>query len=215
MIADGGAHVISGVGDTYSLVSGDMSNYGNHNPLKNLAEAISPEYGGTVYNYASAGLNLAGGAMAVQQAIAEGATLAAPVIQTATEEAGSGLSTGVTDEITVQQTESSASNDGLWKPGTDVTEQQIRNAMQDADLNTQQQAISLPAVTRYAQRLANGETPPAIKVDNGIIVDGNHRYVAGRVAGIEVPQTPYVGGRPSDVVNWEDVFVDPSDWGNH
>lgn len=101
-----------------------------------------------------------------------------------------------------------------WKPGTQVTEQDVRNAMKNAPLKTQQKAVSLPAVNRYAQRLADGETPPPIKVDNGIIVDGNHRYIAGRVAGIEIPQTPYAGGRPGSVVDWQNVFIDPFDWGN-
>lgn len=56
--------------------------------------------------------------------------------------------------------------------------------------------------------------PPPIKVDGNIIVDGNHRYVAGRVYGQEPPITPWPGGNPSSVIPWDDVKIDPQDWGN-
>ncbi|OKQ00006.1 hypothetical protein A3849_02105 [Paenibacillus sp. P46E] len=46
----------------------------------------------------------------------------------------------------------------------------------NSPLQAQQGAVSLPAINRYTQRLSNGEIPPPIKVDNNIIVDGNHRY---------------------------------------
>jgi len=104
--------------------------------------------------------------------------------------------------------------DGAWKPGMEVTEGHIREAMQNVPLQTQQGAVSLPAINRYTQRLSNGEVPPPIKVDNGIIVDGNHRYIAGRVAGVEIPVTPYSGGKPDNAIKWENMNIDPFDWGN-
>ncbi|MCY9522755.1 RHS repeat-associated core domain-containing protein [Paenibacillus apiarius] len=103
---------------------------------------------------------------------------------------------------------------GSWKPGMEVTEGHIREAMKNAPLQTQQGAVSLPAINRYTQRLSNGEVPPPIKVDNGIIVDGNHRYISGRVAGVDIPETPYSGGKPDNVVQWKNVKIDPFDWGN-
>ncbi|PYE42108.1 RHS repeat-associated core domain-containing protein [Paenibacillus barcinonensis] len=101
-----------------------------------------------------------------------------------------------------------------WKPGMDVTEEHVREAMKNAPVQTQQTAVSLPAIDRYTKRLAEGEVPPPIKVDNNIIVDGNHRYISGRVAGIDIPTTPYSGGKTDKVIRWEDVKIDPYDWGN-
>lgn len=46
-----------------------------------------------------------------------------------------------------------------------------------------QGAISKPAVENYVRRLEADEVAPAIKADGKVIVDGNHRYVAGRLVG--------------------------------
>lgn len=101
-----------------------------------------------------------------------------------------------------------------WKPGMELTEQHIRDSMKNAPLQTQQKQVSLPAIQRYAERLAKGEEPPSIQVDGGVIIDGNHRYIAGRLLGIEVPQIEWSGKRPNEVINWDEVFIDPYDWGN-
>jgi len=53
--------------------------------------------------------------------------------------------------------------------------------VKDAPLSSQQAGgISLPKVQQYVDKLLKREVAPAIKVDGNIIVDGNHRYVAGR-----------------------------------
>lgn len=86
--------------------------------------------------------------------------------------------------------------------------------MKDAPLKTQQGAVSQPAIQRYVTRLENGDVAPPIKVDNGIIVDGNHRYIAGRIFGKEPPQIPGAGGRPNSIIDWNKLKIDPFDWGN-
>jgi hypothetical protein len=68
--------------------------------------------------------------------------------------------------------------------GSQVTEKVIRDAMKDAPLKSQQlDGVSLPKVQGFVDRLLSGETPPAIKVDGQMLVDGNHRYIAGRIVG--------------------------------
>lgn len=70
-------------------------------------------------------------------------------------------------------------------------------------------------IQEYVNRILAGETDiPAIKVDNGIIVDGNHRYIAGRITGVEVPTLDWSGGRPGSIVDWIDIIIDAFDWGN-
>ncbi len=89
----------------------------------------------------------------------------------------------------------------------------IRQAMKNAPLKTQQRGgISIPRIQEYVDRLAAGETPPPIKVDDGIIVDGNHRYVAGRVFGKDPPIQPWAGGRPERVVPWEQLNISTEKW---
>jgi hypothetical protein len=95
-----------------------------------------------------------------------------------------------------------------------VTEDIIRESMKDAPLKTQQGAVNLPAIQRYVTRLGGGEIAPSIKVNNGIIVDGNHRYIAGRIFGQEPLQIPGAGGRINSIINWSKLKIDPFDWGN-
>jgi hypothetical protein len=97
--------------------------------------------------------------------------------------------------------------------GSQVTEDVIRQTMKDAPLSTQQAGgVSLPKVRQYVDRILAGEKPPAIRVDGSIIVDGNHRYVAGRVLGQEPPVTEWMGGRPNRVIPWENIPIDPKAW---
>lgn len=87
-----------------------------------------------------------------------------------------------------------------------VTEEVIRNAMKDAPLQSQQAGgVSLPTVQRYVDKLLAGEVPPAIKVDGNMIVDGNHRYIAGQILGQETPMIEWLGGRPGGAIPWSDI----------
>ncbi len=97
--------------------------------------------------------------------------------------------------------------------GEQVTEQVIRNAMKDAPLSSQQAGgVSLPRVQQYVDKLLAGEAAPAIKVDGGMIVDGNHRYIAGRIVGQEPPVIQWLGGRPGSAVPWANLPVKPEAW---
>jgi hypothetical protein len=94
-----------------------------------------------------------------------------------------------------------------------VTEQKVRDAVKNAPLKTQQAGgVSLPRLQDFVDRLLKGERPPPIRTDKGIIVDGNHRYIAGRIAGKPVPEQVWAGGNPSRVVPWEDLKIDLTRW---
>jgi hypothetical protein len=95
-----------------------------------------------------------------------------------------------------------------------VTEDMARAAMRNAPLKTQQTGASLPAIQRYVNRLLTGEKAPPITVDDGIIVDGNHRYIAGRIVGKEPDSIVGAGGNPDWVIDWDNFKFDPADWGN-
>lgn len=97
--------------------------------------------------------------------------------------------------------------------GSQVTDAIIRESMKDAPLKTQQaRGISLPMVQEYVDKLLAGEVAPPIQVDGGIIVNGNHRYVAGRILGIEPQMVEWVGGRPGSVVPWRNIPINPESW---
>ncbi|RZJ90369.1 MAG: RHS repeat-associated core domain-containing protein, partial [Chryseobacterium sp.] len=105
----------------------------------------------------------------------------------------------------------------IVKPGILVTEDIIVEALQGSNMQTLQGKVSLPMVQRYVKMLENGSTAPPIKVANGIIVEGNHRYVAGRIFGLEPQQTPYTisPSQSSRAIPMSNTKVDLSDWGGH
>ena len=80
-------------------------------------------------------------------------------------------------------------------------------------MSQQRGGVSLPRIQEYVDRIRAGEVPPPIKVDGKMIVDGNHRYVAGRIAGTEPEIQPWMGGRPNDAVAWDRLPISPEDWG--
>ena len=53
-------------------------------------------------------------------------------------------------------------------------------------------------------------------MDGNVIVDGNHRYIAAKILGLEPDVVPWV--LPPNKVGMtkpiSDVKVDPADWGN-
>jgi len=82
-------------------------------------------------------------------------------------------------------------------------------------MKTAHPSISLRAVEAYVRKIEAGGVAPAIKVDGKVIVDGNHRYVAGRVAGKEPSTTPGTAA-PSQVTQAkpiEQIKIDPQDHG--
>jgi hypothetical protein len=97
--------------------------------------------------------------------------------------------------------------------GVDVTEDTIRAAMNNAPLSSQQAGgISLPKVQEYVDQLLSGSKAPPIKVDGSMIVDGNHRYVAGRIVGTEPPIQLWSEGRPTNAVPWSSIPISPNRW---
>jgi RHS repeat-associated protein len=97
--------------------------------------------------------------------------------------------------------------------GSQVTEDVIRAAMKDAPLRSQQAGgVSLPKVQQFVDDLLAGKTAPAIKVDGNVIIDGNHRYIAGRILGQEPPIQPWIGARPGAVISWDTIPIDPVMW---
>lgn len=79
-------------------------------------------------------------------------------------------------------------------------------------LPSQQGAVSLPRVQAYVDRLAAGSEAPPILVNGSIIVDGNHRYIAGRIMGQEPAIQSWFGGSAARVVPWSKQVIDLSEW---
>lgn len=98
----------------------------------------------------------------------------------------------------------------------EVTAEVVRKALADSTMRTIQPAVSLPILQRFVNRLEAGSAAPPIIVDEGVIVDGNHRYAAGRVFGRDPEIRP--GTLPEsqqpNVRSVQRLRIDPRDWDN-
>lgn len=76
--------------------------------------------------------------------------------------------------------------------------------------------VILKILEYYLHWLELGDLAPAIKVDGKIIVDGNHRYVAGRIAGQEPAQIPGAlsPSQAAHIQSIKDLPIHLLDWGN-
>jgi RHS repeat-associated protein len=101
------------------------------------------------------------------------------------------------------------------KRGIQVTEAGIAKALEGSTMKTLQGKVSMPVVQRYVGMLEEGSVAPPIKVANGVIVEGNHRYVAGRIFGVVPEQVPYAisPSQMNRVVPIQKTVVDFLDWG--
>ena len=82
---------------------------------------------------------------------------------------------------------------------------------------TKQASVSLPAIQRYVDKLINGHTPPPIKIDGNIIIDGNHHYIAGKVLGKKLFATSGTLSESdrSRIKPMSEILIDTVDWGNY
>jgi len=72
-------------------------------------------------------------------------------------------------------------------------------------------------IKRYVRMLESGMEAPPISVDAGVIVEGNHRYIAGLLFG-KLPKT-IPGTLPrsqrSLIMSVKNIKVDYIDWGGY
>ena len=85
--------------------------------------------------------------------------------------------------------------------------------MAGATLSSRQRWVSWPKVRRFAEMVRHGEIPPEISVDDGLIVEGHHRYVAGVLARKLPGQRPGRLSGAREVIPWAEVGFDLEDWG--
>ncbi|WP_276878192.1 RHS repeat-associated core domain-containing protein [Chryseobacterium joostei] len=122
-----------------------------------------------------------------------------------------GLSKGAKGKVAVVESETVSTPKTIT-----VSQETVTQALQNSNLQTTQGVVSGPMVERYVEKIQNGETAPPIKVTSeGVIVEGNHRYVAGKLTGTEPAQVSGTlsPSQQSNVQPIQNTKVDPNDWG--
>ncbi len=90
---------------------------------------------------------------------------------------------------------------------------EMKLKMMNAPLRTKQFNVSIPIINRYIALLGQGRTAPNIKVADGVIIEGNHRYIAGYIYGKVPGCDPYINPQPSTpTYSFDAINYDPVDW---
>lgn len=88
--------------------------------------------------------------------------------------------------------------------------------MKNAEYKTLQSSVSLPRIQEYYEAMIKGDVFPAIKVDLGrkVVVDGNHRYIASKLAGIDLDIRPYTSSISQKILDWDIIDIVSDVWKN-
>ena len=98
-----------------------------------------------------------------------------------------------------------------------ATYQNIKKVTANTPYFTLQRSVSIPAISRYTALIERGSAAPPVKMAGNIIVDGNHRMVAGLLCNQtpnSIPATaPSEAAKPR--IPLKDIQPDHADWGNY
>jgi hypothetical protein len=95
-----------------------------------------------------------------------------------------------------------------------ITKQEIVDFFNNnvIELNCTQTKISVPVVDRLYRKMKAEIKFFEIGVDETWICDGHHRYVAALLAGYKLDRRPYPRTPTTEVIDWESIHLDESDW---
>lgn len=72
--------------------------------------------------------------------------------------------------------------------------------------------LSVPIIERIYQKMILNLKFGSIQVDNGVIIDGHHRYVASLLANYKLERVPGLRSQAKKVIEWNSVNLVVDDW---
>lgn len=96
----------------------------------------------------------------------------------------------------------------------EITQELILNfiAENDIEYSCTHTKLCVPIVDRIYRKMLAGIKFTEIKVDDGLICDGHHRYLASLLANYTLGIVPSVRTLATNVINWKSVAFDDEDW---
>ena len=80
------------------------------------------------------------------------------------------------------------------------------------EYHSSQKKISLPIIRRLYKKMKLGIKFSEIKIDDGLICDGHHRYLASLLANVDVPITKSFQTTATQEISWHLIDFDEKDW---
>jgi len=96
----------------------------------------------------------------------------------------------------------------------EISVEAVRRLIESGDLDRKctQKKLSLPIIARLSKKMAANIKFSPIKVHNDIICDGHHRYVASKLTGKPVNESPNLLTSATSIADWFSVEIVNEDW---
>ncbi|UUW08678.1 hypothetical protein NLG42_21555 [Flavobacterium plurextorum] len=97
---------------------------------------------------------------------------------------------------------------------TKITEHLIKDFFSTNSLKyrSSHKKLSLPIINRIYKKMINDINFDDIKVCDGLIIDGHHRYISSIIAGIKIGETKSLKTSATKEYNWNEVEFTESEW---
>ena len=95
-----------------------------------------------------------------------------------------------------------------------ITKERIERYIQDnkIELSGTHKRLCVPIIDRIYKKMLLGLKFDPIKIDDGLICDGHHRYMASLLASVSLETRPYLKTSATIVVPWDSVSFEEQDW---
>jgi hypothetical protein len=89
----------------------------------------------------------------------------------------------------------------------DITIEAVKRCLEsdDIDFESTHDKLCLPIINRLYKKMKIGLRFSEIKVADRLIIDGHHRYVASRLAKIELDRIPWQSTSATITTSWRDI----------
>jgi len=82
----------------------------------------------------------------------------------------------------------------------------------EIELSSTHAKLCLPIIKRIFKKMSSGIKFSGIRVENNLICDGHHRYLASILANFPLEKIPGKLSSASMQVKWESIVFDDEDW---
>lgn len=82
----------------------------------------------------------------------------------------------------------------------------------EIELSSTHAKLCVPIINRIYKKMSFGIKFSGIKVDNNLIGDGHHRYLASLLANYAIAKIPTSSQSEVLVINWKSVIFEEEDW---
>jgi hypothetical protein len=95
-----------------------------------------------------------------------------------------------------------------------ITKEYVESILKDQKitLKSTQKKLCFPIINRIYKKMKSGIKFSAIKVDENLIIDGHHRYIASIMAEFPLELIPSNKTSATTIIEWSQILLDGEDW---